>query len=89
MAVLSGSDTVAAISQSTGCCGLNLVTNHNFFFLPLAKVVFFVLLFSKCFSPACKRGSSMHAYARACSHVQMRSLWEMLHFVPVRADVEG
>lgn len=32
MAVLSGSDTVAAISQSTGCYELNLATNHSFLF---------------------------------------------------------
>ena len=44
MAVLSGSDTVATISQSTGCYGLNLATNRSFISPPLAVVFLFVLV---------------------------------------------
>ncbi len=84
MEVLLGSDTVATISQSTGYCGLNHSQSTTAFF-PLHPGIgwrgfLFVLLFSKCFSPACKHNTSTHKHICIFSHIPLRDLRGRCYF---------
>lgn len=81
MVVLLGSDTVAAISQSTGCFGLNLATTAFFFFFSSCHWPMWLSLcsFYAVKVPACKHNTSTYAF----SHTFSSGLfWEMLHLFP-------